>query len=176
MPCYMGGTWETDPFTSAFTSGFTSRYNFETGSDADLEWVITVNLLAPIRLIQRWLPALRRSPNPKIVLMGALSGRDNFPGHEVANSASQFGLPWYMPCAKSCDRNKLPPPSSIQAMHQSRQCGQARSFGGLSSGATRWGAAIPLADLLNILDGVLSLSRATCLKEIDMPALRGTGA
>ncbi len=81
---YMGGTWETHAFTS--------QYRFEDCSDADIAQVIAVNLVAPIRLVKALLPALRRSDNPKIIFMGALFGRDNFPGREVANSASKFGL------------------------------------------------------------------------------------
>ena len=81
---YMGGTWETNAFTR--------KYSFENCSDEDITRVIAVNLIAPIRLVKALLPALRRSHNPKIVFMGALSGRDNFPAREVANSASKFGL------------------------------------------------------------------------------------
>jgi 3-oxoacyl-[acyl-carrier protein] reductase len=36
--------------------------------------------------------------------------------------------------------------------------------------------AIPLSDLLSIIDCVLSLSRSTCIKEIDVPAMLGKGA
>jgi short-subunit dehydrogenase len=38
------------------------------------------------------------------------------------------------------------------------------------------GEAIPLQDLLSIIDCILSLSRATCIKEIDVPAMLGEGA
>lgn len=41
---YLGGTWERDAFTK--------NYSFETCSDEDLENVLNVNLLAPIRVIQ----------------------------------------------------------------------------------------------------------------------------
>lgn len=81
---YMGGTWETDAFTDSFV--------FEQCSDDDLRRVLDVNLLAPIRLGQRLLPALRRSPAPRIVLMGALSGLPHRASREVANTASKFGL------------------------------------------------------------------------------------
>jgi 3-oxoacyl-[acyl-carrier protein] reductase len=81
---YMGGTWETHAFTS--------QYSFKACSDADIAQVIAVNLVALIRLVKALLPALRRSNNPKIIFMGALSGRDNFSGREVANSVSKFGL------------------------------------------------------------------------------------
>jgi len=81
---YMGGTWETHAFTP--------QYRFEACADEDIIRVIAVNLVAPIRLVKALLPALRRSDNPKIIFIGALSGRDNFPAREVANSASKFGL------------------------------------------------------------------------------------
>ena len=41
---YMGGSWESEAFTS--------NYSFENCSDRDLENVIAVNLLAPIRLVK----------------------------------------------------------------------------------------------------------------------------
>ena len=81
---YMGGTWES--------KAFTKNYSFEKCSDEDIENVFLVNLLAPIRLTKSLLPTLRKSSNPKIIFMGALSGLDNFPAREVANSASKFGL------------------------------------------------------------------------------------
>ena len=77
---YMGGTWETNAFTS--------KYSLENCADEDIKNVIAVNLLAPIRLVKSLLPALRRGENSKIIFMGALSGLDNFPAREVANSAS----------------------------------------------------------------------------------------
>jgi len=161
---YMGGTWETDAFTS--------RYAFETCSDADLERVIAVNLLAPIRLIQRLLPALRRSPNPKIVLMGALSGRDNFPGREVANSASKFGLRGVVHAM----REELRSQQIAATIINPGNVGTPEVLADLAAAQLDGGAAIPLSDLLMIMDCVLSLSRATCLKEIDLPAMQGTGA
>jgi NAD(P)-dependent dehydrogenase (short-subunit alcohol dehydrogenase family) len=81
---YMGGTWETNAFTST--------YSFSSCSDDDIARVLNVNLMAPIRIVKALLPALRKSSNPKIIFMGALSGCDNFPSREVANSASKFGL------------------------------------------------------------------------------------
>ncbi|MEM8722747.1 MAG: SDR family NAD(P)-dependent oxidoreductase [Cyanobacteria bacterium P01_G01_bin.39] len=57
---YMGGIWEKQAFTP--------QYSFEKCSDQDLENVIAVNLIAPIRLVKALLPALRQAPNPKIIL------------------------------------------------------------------------------------------------------------
>jgi len=81
---YLGGTWERDAFTSA--------YSFEKSGRAEMEHVLAVNLLAPVDLVHALLPALRRSPSPRALFVGSLSGLDNAASREVANSASKFGL------------------------------------------------------------------------------------
>ena len=161
---YMGGTWES--------KAFTQEYSFEECAEADIERVIAVNLLAPIRLVKSLLPALKRAENPKIVFMGALSGLDNFPAREVANSASKFGLRGVVHAL----REELRPnriavtvinPGNIgtpEVLEDLRQAGQPKTN------------AIPLSDLLRVIDCVLALSNATCIKEIQLPAMSATGA
>jgi 3-oxoacyl-[acyl-carrier protein] reductase len=161
---YMGGTWETNAFTS--------QYCFETCSDEDMARVIAVNLLAPIRLVKALLPALRQSSNPKIVFMGALSGRDNFPSREVANSASKFGLRGTVHALREELRSQQIGVTVINPGN----VGTPEVLADLGEGALLGGSAIPLSDLLSIIDCVLSLSRATCVKEIDIPAMLGRGA
>lgn len=161
---YMGGTWETNAFTD--------RYKFETCSDADIANVIAVNLLAPIRLVKALLPALRKSENPKIVFMGALSGRENVPGREVANSASKFGLRGVVHSL----REELRPEQIGATVINPGNVGTPEVLSDLESDSLLGGEAIPLSDLLKIIDCVLSVSRATCIKEIDVPAMLGTWA
>lgn len=161
---YMGGTWETNAFTD--------RYSFENCSDEDITQVIAVNLIAPIRLVKALLPALRRSNNPKIVFMGALSGRDNFPAREVANSASKFGLRGVVHAL----REELRFQQIGVTVINSGNVGTPEVLKDLGERSLLSGHAIPLNDLLSIIDCVLSLSRATCLKEIDVPAMLGEGA
>jgi 3-oxoacyl-[acyl-carrier protein] reductase len=151
---YMGGTWETHAFTR--------QYRFEDCADADIERVIAVNLVAPIRLVKALLPALRRSHNPKLVFMGALSGRDNFSGREVANSASL--------------REELRSEQIGVTIINPGNVGTPEVLADLAAHNLSGGEAIPLTDLLKIIDCILSLSRATCIKEIDVPAMLGEGA
>lgn len=161
---YMGGTWET--------KAFTSEYSFENCSDEELENVITVNLLAPIRLVKSLLPALRQATNPKIVFMGALSGLDNFPAREVANSASKFGLRGVVHALREELRQDriavtIINPGNIatpEVLNDLKQAKQPQTN------------AIPLSDLLSVVDCVLSLSRSTCIKEIQLPAMSSRGA
>jgi 3-oxoacyl-[acyl-carrier protein] reductase len=161
---YMGGTWEQ--------YAFTSQYNFETCSDEDITRVIAVNLTAPIRLVKSLLPALRRSNNPKIIFMGVLSGRDNFPAREVANSASKFGLRGVVHALREELRSQQIGVTIINPGN----VGTPEVLADLAADGLLGDDAIPLSDLLSIIDCVLSLSRATCLKEIDVPAMLGRGA
>lgn len=146
---YMGGTWETHAFTP--------QYDFESCSDEDIARVIAVNLVAPIRLVKVLLPALRRSHNPKIVFMGALSGRDNFPAREVANSASKFGLRGVVHALREELRSQQIGVTVINPGN----VGTPEVLADLAAANLTGGEAIPLSDLLAILDCVLSLARAT---------------
>ncbi|RCJ18064.1 oxidoreductase [Nostoc sp. ATCC 43529] len=161
---YMGGTWETHAFTP--------QYRFEACSDEDIVRVIAVNLVAPIRLVKALLPALRRSHNPKIIFMGALSGRDNFPGREVANSASKFGLRGVVHSL----REELRWQQIGVTVINPGNVGTPEVLTDIAAENLTGGEAIPLSDLFHILDCILSLSRATCIKEIDVPAMLGKGA
>lgn len=161
---YMGGTWEADAFTPA--------YSFAGCSDEDLTRVLNVNLLAPIRLVMELLPALRRSSNPKIVFMGALSGRDNFPGREVANSASKFGLRGVVHSL----REELRSERIAVTVINPGNVATPEVLDDLARMGAPAADAIPLDDLLMILDCVLAVSRHTCIKEVDVPAMAGKGA
>jgi 3-oxoacyl-[acyl-carrier protein] reductase len=161
---YTGGTWETHAFTS--------EYDFEKCSDYDIVNVITVNLIAPIRLVKALLPALRRSHNPKIIFMGSLSGRDNFSGREVANSASKFGLRGVVHSLREELRSQQIGVTVINPGN----VGTPEVLADLAASGLQRGDAIPLSDLMVIIDCVLSLSRSTCVKEMDVPAMLGEGA
>jgi len=161
---YMGGTWEK--------AAFTSQYAFEQCSDEDIARVIAINLLAPIRLVKSLLPALKQADNPKIIFMGALSGLDNFPAREVANSASKFGLRG----AVHALREELRPQRIGVTVINPGNVGTPEVLEDLRKAGQPETNAIPLSDLLNVIDCVLSMSRSTCIKEIQMPAMSARGA
>ncbi len=161
---YMGGTWET--------KAFTSEYSFENCSDEDIENVIAVNLLAPIRLVKSLLPALRRGENAKIIFMGALSGLDNFPAREVANSASKFGLRGVVHSL----REELRQDRISVTILNPGNIGTPEVLNDLKQAKQPETNAIPLSDLLSVIDCILSLSSSTCIKEIQIPAMSAQGA
>ena len=160
---YMGGTWEEHAFTE--------QYQFETCTDDDIRNVISVNLIAPIRLVKALLPALRKSSNPKVVFMGALSGLDNFPAREVANSASKFGLRGVVHSLREELRGER---IGITVLNPGN-IATPEVLNDLSSSDLSPDDAIPINDLLQVVDCVLSVSRSTCIKEIHLPAMNGQG-
>lgn len=151
---YLGGTWEEGAFTDA--------YRFDASPPDETRRVLAVNLVAPILLAQALAPALRRAPNPRIVLMGALSSRDAAATPEVANTASKFGLRG----AAQALMQALPGigvtiinPGNVATPEVEADIAEGR-FGPQ--------VPIPMADLLSALDFVLSCSAATTVAEIDL--------
>lgn len=81
---FMGGVWEN--------GAFTEQYNFMSSSGEETRFVIAVNTIAPIELTKKLAKNLAKSDNPRAIFIGALSGLNNSPTIEVANTASKFGL------------------------------------------------------------------------------------
>jgi NAD(P)-dependent dehydrogenase (short-subunit alcohol dehydrogenase family) len=151
---YLGGTWEAGAFTDAF--------RFAASSPDEARHVLSVNLLAPILLAHALAPALARAANPRIVLMGALTSKDNAASPEVANTASKFGLRG----AAQALRLALPGvgitvinPGNVATPEVEADIAEGR-FGPQ--------VPIPMEDVLAALDFVLDRSAATTVAEIDL--------
>ena len=63
----------------------------EAQDDAVLERIVQANLLAPMQLVRRLLPELRRAPRAWVVNVGSIMGYLGYPGH-AAYCASKFAL------------------------------------------------------------------------------------
>lgn len=66
--------------------------------------------------------------------------------------------------------------TGVETVAQASNIGTPEVLTDLVADGLSEGEAIPLTDLLKIIDCVLSVSRATCIKEIDLPAMLGKGA
>ena len=157
---YLGGTWEKDAFTEAYT--------FEGCSDADLENVLNVNLLAPIRVIQALLPNLRLGQHPKIIVTGAaIAGLTLGGGKEVANTSSMLGLRGMVLALRDTLRTDqigitLLKPGYIatpEVLDDFKQTGTSEDY------------AIPLEDIMQIIEMILNLSGRTNINEIEIPSM-----
>ena len=140
---YLGGTWETNAFTP--------DYHFENCSNQDIENVLNVNLLAPIRTIQKFIPNLKKSKNAKIIIIGAAASKFGLRGlvFSLRQTLSQhrIGVTLINPGNLSTD----------EVLNDLKNVGKDETH------------SIPLKDLFNIIETVLSLSNRTNINEIDLP-------
>jgi len=155
---FLGGTWERGAFTDA--------YRFAASTRAECRNVLAVNLTAPILLAQCLEPALARSDNPRIVLMGSLSGRDGGVSPEVANTASKFGL---RGAARALSQSF--PKIGVTVINPDNVATDEVEAD-IREGRFRDQDPIPMADLLAALDYVIACSAATTVAEIDLAQRR----
>lgn len=157
---YLGGTWEKDAFTE--------KYSFDSSPTTELENVLNVNLLAPIRVIQAFLPNLRSAENAKVIVTGAaIAGLSLGGGKEVANTSSMIGLRGMVLALRetlSADRigiTLLKPGyiATSEVLEDFKQSGIGEDY------------AIPITDLMSIIETVLNLSNRTNINEIEIPSM-----
>ncbi len=157
---YLGGSWETNAFTE--------DYSFESCSDFDVENVLNVNLLAPIRITQKLLPCLKKSENGKIIIIGAAVGGLNLnASREVSNTSSKFGLRGLVFSLRQVLKEyrigvTLINPGNIAT---------PEVLSDLKGADKDESHAIPLNDLFSIIACTLKLSNRTNINEIDLPTM-----
>jgi NAD(P)-dependent dehydrogenase (short-subunit alcohol dehydrogenase family) len=156
------GIWEKEAFTP--------RYRFESQPEEVTRRLVEVNLTAAILGVQALLPALRRSRNPKVVIIASLSGREGTTGREVAFAATNFARRGLVHALReNLRRDRIPVtcinPGTIATVESPYAAGREAAIR-----ATR-GTMIPMHDIVELLRAVLRTSRATCVQEIDIPAM-----
>ncbi len=159
---YNVGVWEQ--------MAFTAEFDVEQCSDAELINLVQTNVTSCILALKAFVKNLRLSSNAKIVLIGSTWGLDNHNGKEVAFSASKFALR-----------------GIVHSMRETlRQDNIGITVLNLGYLATEYdytvdsdiiveenqASLIPLSDVLQAIKFVLSTSKASCVKEINMPAMQ----
>ena len=150
-------------------NAFEPTYSFEQSTLEEMEQIIQVNLLAAILCTHRLLPNLKRSSNPRVVYMSSLSGLDNSGAPEVANTASKFGLRGVVHALRECLREHRIPVTSLNPGSIAAEI--AYEAGAEAAIQTYDSRQIPMQDLVLLLRCLRQLSRVSCVKEIDIPAM-----
>jgi short-subunit dehydrogenase len=149
------GIWER--------ASFSDSYLWEGVSDDEDRRIVQVNLLAPMCITKSLLPHLRRSSNPKVILIGSTAGLDNSGCQAMAYAASKWGLRGMAHALREHVRRDgigvtIINPGTIGAViHDGK--------------GDVIGAGIPPEDIVNIIRSLLDVSRLTEIKEIDLPAM-----
>lgn len=158
---YNLGIWETFAFDPA--------YDFLTDQDSQVEAIVNCNITSTIVLIKRLLPVLLKSANPRIILTGSTSGLPQSGRPEVTFGASKFALRGIADALREGYRqqrlgvtclnlgylNTEDPLSTPRALAERR--GEGHS--------------IPVHDVVQVVRMALSLSSASFVKDITLPAI-----
>ncbi|MCU1721569.1 SDR family NAD(P)-dependent oxidoreductase [Pseudomonas sp. 5P_5.1_Bac1] len=158
---YNLGIWEDRAFDDS--------YDFLTDDDDQLQAIVSCNVTAPILLIKRLLPVLLRSDRPRIILTGSTSGLTQSGRPEVTFGASKFALRGMADELREGYRDQrlgvtclnLGYLNTADPLSTPRE--QAAQRGG--------GEQIPVHDVVQVVRMALSLSAASFVKEITLPAI-----
>jgi short-subunit dehydrogenase len=155
------GIWEE--------TGFSHAYDFERISVEETKKIINVNLTSVILICQKLLPNLRLSDNPKIILVSSISGLENASGREVAYAASKFGV---RGVAHALRENLRKERISVTSLNPGSFTFDGNWDEGPESIVERYnGELMPVHDLVAVARCIVNLTRATAIKEIDIPAM-----
>ncbi|WP_433847515.1 SDR family NAD(P)-dependent oxidoreductase [Acinetobacter proteolyticus] len=158
---YNVGIWEQQAFSE--------HYNFENVSAAEINQIINTNISTCILSIQSLIKNLKLSNNAKIILIGSTWGVDNHNGKELVFSATKFALRGIAQSLREILREHLIGVSVLNLGYLASEYEIEKATQDILE-ETKY-SLIPLADVIQAIHFILSTSKATCVKEILMPAM-----
>ncbi|WP_340387034.1 SDR family NAD(P)-dependent oxidoreductase [Paenibacillus sp. FSL E2-0151] len=161
---YNVGIWEKE--------GFEEHYTFDKDEPADISQLIHVNVTSTIVCIQALLPQLRQSEAGKIILIGSTAGLSNAGSSQVSFVASKFAIRGITEALREHTRNDR---IAVTCINPGELAAEIPYEDGMERALAEYdGTRIPLQDMVSIVRCIISLSKAACVKEINMPALMDT--
>jgi short-subunit dehydrogenase len=158
---YNVGIWEHN--------GFSKDYNFEDNSKDEILNLINTNISSCVLAIKAFIENLKKSKNAKIILIGSTWALDNHNGKEVTFSATKFALRGITHSLRENLRDFSIGVSILNIGTLSTKYGFKEIA---ESIIEKSGAEIPLQDVIQAVKFIISTSNATCVKEINMPAMK----
>jgi short-subunit dehydrogenase len=163
---YNAGIWEKE--------GFQVHYDFEKDDPKDIANIIHVNTTSAIFCIQKLLPNLKKSKNAKIILIGSADGIENNESKQVTYVASKFGV---RGIGNSLRENLRKYEIGVTCINPGNIAATIPFEEGLEKTLTTYkGTRIPVQDIVSLIKTITNLSKASCVKEINMPAMLDTNA
>lgn len=161
---YNVGIWES--------KGFRDDYDFEKDDPAEIVKIININVTSAITCIQKLLPNLKKSDNAKIFLIGSTAGLEHNDFTQVSFTASKFGL---RGIGNSIREHVKKYGIGVTCINPGEIATQIPLEDGIEKVLSTYGGTqIPLQDLVSLVKCVMNLSKASCVKEINMPAMLDT--
>lgn len=161
---YNVGIWEQQAFSN--------DYNFEDVSAAEINQIINTNITTCILSIQSLIENLKLSDNAKIILIGSTWAVDNHNGKELVFSATKFALRGIAQSLREILREHLIGVSVLNLGYLASEYEIDKPTKDVLE-QTEY-SLIPLADVIQAIHFIISTSKASCVKEILMPAMLDT--
>jgi NAD(P)-dependent dehydrogenase (short-subunit alcohol dehydrogenase family) len=158
---YNLGIWEEFAFDPA--------YNFLADDDDQIEAIVTCNITSTLLLIKRLLPVLLKSPHPRIILTGSTSGLPQSGRPEVAFGASKFALRGIADALREGYRRQRLAVTCLNLGYLNTE--DPLSTPRAQAEQRDEGHSIPVHDVVQVVRMALSLSSASFVKEITLPAI-----
>ena len=158
---YNVGIWEN--------KAFEADYEFENCSDLEISNLIQINIQSCILAIQSLIKNLKLSQNAKIILIGSTWGLDNHNGKEVVFSATKFALRGIVHSLRETLRKHHIGISLLNLGYLASDYAIDTDIHEVLLATNQ--QLIPLQDVILAIKFILATSKATCIKEIDMPAM-----
>ncbi|MDX2159581.1 MAG: SDR family oxidoreductase [Hyphomicrobiaceae bacterium] len=157
-----------------YNAGIWERASLEKTDDKELRAIVDVNLTSLLISVRTLLPALRRGRDPRVVLIGSTCGLENEGTTSVAYAATKFAVRGAAHALREVLRSDGISATVISPGSMATDV--ALGEGTEAALVRHKGKRIPVSDLVETVRFLRRLSRAACVKEIDMPALADTDA
>lgn len=153
---YNVGIWEQNAFSE--------DYHFQDNSAEEILTMVNTNVTSCILAVQSFIENLKLSENGKLILIGSTWGLDHHNGKEVTFSATKFAARGMVHALRE---NLRPYKIGVSVLN----LGFLEDTALLDQDANSNGF-IPVQDVVNAMQFILSTSNASCVKEINMPAMQ----
>jgi short-subunit dehydrogenase len=163
---YNAGIWEKE--------GWQSHYDFEKDDPEEIANIIHVNTTSAILCTQKLLPNLKKSEKAKVFLIGSTDGIENNGSKQVAYVASKFGIRGIASALRESLRKYE---IGVTCINPGNIAATIPFEEGAEKAITLYkGTSIPVQDIVSLVKTIAHLSKASCVKEINMPAMMDLNA
>jgi short-subunit dehydrogenase len=155
-----------------YNAGVWENVSFANETDETLEKIINVNLTSAILILKNLLPNLKKSQKANVILIGSTAGLENSGSLGVSYVASKFGLRGLSYSLRENLRNDK---IGVTVINPGGMATDFDFTDKIEKVQEKYGyKKIPVQDIVQTIQWIVSLSKATCPKEIDLPSMLDT--
>lgn len=155
-----------------YNAGIWESQGFGTTEPAEIRNIVDVNLTSLLLAARHLLPNVKAAGNARVVLIGSTCGLENEGTSSIAYAATKFAMRGVAHALRELLR---PDGIPVTAISPGSMATDITLEAGVDAALkAHGGKRIPVGDLVEIVRLLRRLSPASCVKEIDLPAVHDT--